>query len=73
VTIEDEYDAFGVPLNPAERMQQAMLGFFDLKDELEAGGFSPELQIEYERLRLRFVEAFEQAYPGYGKGRAVWR
>lgn len=68
-----EWDEYGVPVDPAERMQQAMLGFFDLKDELEQARFAPELQHAYEALRLQFVDEFERTFPGYGKGRAVWR
>ena len=68
-----ERDFYGIPIHAAERMQQAMLGFFDLKDELELASFPAKLQAEYEQLRLRFVAEFERQHPGYGKGRAVSR
>lgn len=68
-----EQDEYGFFVDPAERMQQAMLGLFDLKDELEQAGFSADLQHAYEELRVQFVDEFERQHPGYGKGRAVWR
>jgi len=72
-TMNTEQDEYGFFVDPAERMQQAMLGFFDLKDELELAGFPADLQYAYEELRVRFVDEFERRHPGYGKGRAVWR
>lgn len=68
-----ERDAYGVPMDPAERMQQVMLGLFDLLDDAGLAEFSIELIAELEAVRLRFLDEFESRYPGYGKGRAVCR
>lgn len=68
-----ERDAYGVPVESAERMQQVMLGLFDLLDEAEQAAFPEMLIGELNIVRLRFMDEFEQRHPGYGKGRAVWR
>ena len=68
-----ERDAYGVPMEPAERMQQVMLALFDLLDEADQASFPKGLIGELDIVRLRFMDEFEQRYPGYGKGRAVWR
>lgn len=69
----EERDVYGVPVDPAERMQQVMLGLFDLMDEAGQADFPPELLSAYDALRLRFMDEFERRFPGYGKGRATWR
>ena len=71
--MEIERDAYGVPVDPAERMQQVMLGLFDLMDEAGQADFSADLIGELDTLRRRFLEEFERKHPGYGKGRAVSR
>ena len=71
--MEAERDAYGVPVEPAERMQQVMLGLFDLMDEAGLADFSPDLIGDLNAVRLRFMDDFERKFPGYGKGRAVWR
>lgn len=68
-----ERDAYGVPVEPAEKMQQVMLAFFDLLDEADQASFPKGLIGELNIVRLRFMDEFEQRYPGHGKGRAVWR
>jgi hypothetical protein len=68
-----ERDPYGVPVEPAERMQQVMLALFDLLDKADQASFPKELIGELNIVRLRFMDEFEQRYPGYGKGRAVWR
>lgn len=68
-----ERDAYGVPLDPAERMQQVMLGLYDLMDEAGQADFSHDLIGELDLVRRRFMDQFESRYPGYAKGRAVWR
>ena len=60
-------------MDPAERMQQVMLGLFDLLDEAGQAEFPEALGGELNSVRLRFMDEFERCYPGYGKGRAVWR
>lgn len=71
--MEFERDAYGVPVNPAERMQQVMLGLFDLIDEAGQADFSEGLVGELDVVRRRFLDEFEERHPGYGKGRAIWR
>jgi hypothetical protein len=68
-----ERDAYGVPVDPAERMQQVMLGLYDLMDEAGQADFSHDLIGELDLVRRRFMDQFEDRYPGYGKGRAVRR
>lgn len=68
-----ERDKLGIPVDPAERMQQVMLGLYDLLDDACEADFSAELLTELDTLRLRFMDEFERQFPGYGKGRAVWR
>lgn len=71
--MEVERDAYGVPIEPAERMQQFMLGLFDLLDEAGQADFPQDLIRDLNVVRLRFMDEFEGKFPGYGKGRAVWR
>lgn len=68
-----ERDPLGNLVDPAEGAQQFMLGMFDLLDEAELAGFPPELIWRLNEVRLLFVDDFERRFPGYGKGRAVWR
>lgn len=67
------YDKTGRLADPAEWQQQVMLGFHDLGVDLGEAGFPPEMIAEFNALRIRFVEEFERMFPGYGKGRAIWR
>lgn len=67
-----ERDELGVPMDPAERMQQVMLGLFDLLDEAVEADFDPELVDALNTVRLRFMDEFKRRFPGYGKGRAIW-
>lgn len=62
-----------MPTDPAERMQQVMLALFDLLDEAGQADFPDALIGELNGVRLRFMDEFERRYPGYGKGRALWR
>ncbi|KQN28664.1 hypothetical protein ASE88_06380 [Sphingomonas sp. Leaf38] len=71
--LDIERDAYGVPVDPAERMQQVMLGLFDLIDEAGQAAFPEDLIGELDLVRRRFMDLFEDGYPGYGKGRAIWR
>lgn len=50
-----------------------MLGLFDLMDEAGMADFPTELIGELNIVRLKFMDEFERQFPGYGKGRAVWR
>ncbi len=70
---DKEYDQYGVPIDPAERMQQVMLGFYDLFCEAGDADFPDGLVAELNQLRLKFVDEFERRFPGYGEGRAGWR
>jgi hypothetical protein len=69
-TMRDEY---GRAVDPAERQQELMLAFFDLVEEAGDANFSAELVAQLKQLRLKFIEQFERDFPGYGKGRAIWR
>ena len=71
--MSEERDEYGFPVEPAERMQQVMLGLYDLLDEAGMADFPPELIGELNQVRLKFMDEFEQRFPGYGKGRATWR
>jgi hypothetical protein len=71
--MSEEVDKWGFPIDPAERMQRVMLGLYDLLDEPGMADFSPDLLSQLNQLRLKFMDEFEQRFPGYGKGRAVWR
>jgi hypothetical protein len=71
--MNEERDEYGFPVEPAERMQQVMLGLFDLMDEAGMADFPTELIGELNIVRLKFMDEFEARFPGYGKGRAVWR
>lgn len=71
--MSEERDRYGVPIEPAERMQQVMLTLFDVMDDANLADFPSELLNELNRVRLQFMDEFERRYPGYGKGRAVCR
>jgi hypothetical protein len=71
--VNDKRDEYGLPTDPAERMQQVMLGFYDLLDEASHASFPAVLLGDLGQLRLKFLDEFELQFPGYGKGRAVWR
>ena len=71
--MREERDKYGFPVEPAERMQQVMLGLFDLIDEAGMANFPTELIGKLNLMRLKFMDEFEARFPGYGKGRAVWR
>jgi hypothetical protein len=71
--MSEERVQYGVPIDPAERMQQFMLALFDVMDEADLAGFPSELLDELNRVRLLFVDEFERRHPGYGKGRAICR
>ena len=71
--MSEDRDQYGVPVDPAERMQQVMLALFDVMDEADLADFPPELLDELNHVRLHFLDEFEHRYPGYGKGRAVSR
>lgn len=71
--MSEERDEYGFPVEPAERMQQVMLGLFDLMDEAGMADFPTELIGELDIVRLKFMDEFEARFPGYGKGRAAWR
>lgn len=67
------YDENGRLADPAEWQQQFMLGLHDLWSDAAEADFPRELIDELNQLRLRFMDEFERRFPGYGKGRAVWR
>lgn len=71
--MNEECDIYGFPVEPAERMQQVMLGLYDLMDEAGMADFPPELIRKLDIVRREFLDEFEKLFPGYGKGRAVWR
>jgi hypothetical protein len=71
--VPEEVDKWGFPVDPAERMQQVMLALYDLSDEARMGDFPGDLLTELNQLRLKFMDEFGRRFPGYGKGRAVWR
>lgn len=71
--MSEERDEYGFPVDPAERMQQGMLGLYDLMDEAGMADFLAEIIGELNIVRLKFMDEFEARFPGYGKGRAVWR
>jgi hypothetical protein len=71
--MSEERDEYGVPIDPAERMQQVMLALFDVMDDADLADFPRELLEELNHVRLQFLDEFERRYPGYGKGRAVCR
>jgi hypothetical protein len=71
--MNEEYDKYGLAVDPAERMQEVMLGLYDLRDEAGLAEFSGDLIDDLNQVRLKFLDEFERRFPGYGKGRAVWR
>ncbi len=71
--MSEEVDKYGRPIDPAERMQQVMLGFYDLVEEASVAGFPRGLIGYLRELRNRFIDEFGRQHPGYGKGRALWR
>jgi hypothetical protein len=68
----DEVDV-GRFVDPAEAFQQFMLGLYDLEDEARESGYSHAAVLKLHEARLLFLAEFEAKFPGYGKGRAVWR
>jgi hypothetical protein len=70
---DKEYDQYGVPIDPAERMQLVMLGFYNLFGEAGDADFPGDLVAELNQLRLKFMDEFERRFPGEGSGRAIWR
>ena len=71
--MDGERDIYGRLKDPAEASQEFMLGLHDLLDEAHLAGFSPDLIARLREVRLLFVDQFEARFPGFGKGRAVWR
>jgi hypothetical protein len=71
--VSEERDKYGRSIDPAERMQQVMLGLFDLLDEAREADFPTHLIGELDQLRLKFMDEFERRFPDFGKGRALWR
>jgi hypothetical protein len=67
------YDAKGRLADPAEWQQQFMLGLHDLWSDAAEAEFPSDLIDELNQIRLRFMDEFEKRFPGYGKGRAIWR
>ena len=67
------WDPFGRGVTQAEAQQQVMLGLYDLRVDASDAQFSDELVDDLETLRLKFLSEFETKFPGYGKGRAIWR
>lgn len=70
---DDGLDEFGRPVDLAEAQQQVMLGLYDIQFEAGVSDFSPELIALLKEVRVKFMDEFERRFPGYGKGRAVWR
>ncbi len=68
----DERDKYGRLMDPAEAYQQFMPGLFDLEDEAREAGYSEEAIGQLHEARLKFMVEFENKFPGYGKGRAMW-
>jgi hypothetical protein len=68
-----ERDPYGKLINPAEAQEEVMFRLFDLMDDAELAGFSPDLIVRLNEVRLLFLDQFEAKYPGFGKGRSVWR
>ena len=71
--MSDETDQYGRFVDPAEAFQQFMLGLYDLEDEARESGCSNTALLKLHEARLLFLAEFEAKFPGYGKGRAVWR
>ena len=71
--MSDEVDKYGRFVDPAEAFQQFMLGLYDLEDEARESGYSHAAVLKLHEARLLFLAEFEAKFPGYGKGRAVWR
>jgi hypothetical protein len=67
------YDDNGRLADLAEWQQQFMLGLHDLWSDAGEAEFPSDLIEELNALRHRFMDEFERRFPGYGKGRAVWR
>jgi hypothetical protein len=72
-SVSEERDEYGFPIDPAERVQQVMLLLYDLLDEAGMAEFPSDLIGELNQVRLKFMDEFERRFPGYGKGRALWR
>jgi hypothetical protein len=71
--MSDEVDQYGRFVDLAEAFQQFMLGLYDLEDEARESGYSHAALLKLNEARLLFLAEFEAKFPGYGKGRAVWR
>ncbi len=71
--MSEEEDIYGFAIDPAERMQRVMLALYDLGDEAGMADFPQSLIAELNQVRLKFMDEFERRFPGYGKGRALWR
>ncbi|HEX6001645.1 MAG TPA: hypothetical protein VFZ16_19955 [Hyphomicrobiaceae bacterium] len=71
--MSQELDQWGFPINSAERMQHAMLSFYDLIEAAMDADFPTAMVGELRQLRLKFLDEFEHRFPGCGQGRAVWR
>lgn len=54
-----KHDDYGVPVDPAERMQQVMLGLYNLMNEAGQADFSHDLIGELDLVRRRFMDHFE--------------
>jgi hypothetical protein len=72
-SVAEEFNRYGRILDPAERYQHFMLWLFDAVEESREAGFSDEATKRLNEARLLFMDEFEARFPGYGKGRAVWR
>jgi hypothetical protein len=67
-------DEYGVPQpDCAEDYQQFMLRLFDLMTHAKEAEYAPDGIQLLSNARLIFIDEFERKFPGYGKGRAVWR
>jgi hypothetical protein len=71
--VPEAYDELGNLKDQAEAYQQVMLGLYDLRVEARDAQFPETLIADLERVRLSFMDEFEEKYPGFGKGRATWR
>jgi len=68
-----ERDIYGRLTDPGEEYQEFMLRLFDLEAEMGDAGCSKTALARLHESRLMFMDEFEAKYPGYGKGRALWR
>ncbi|MEO8896769.1 MAG: hypothetical protein ABI450_12900 [Rhizomicrobium sp.] len=68
-----ERDEYGQLIDPAEAGENFLIRLFDLMDDGDLAGFSPELLKRLDQVRILFVDEFEKKFPGRGKGRSIWR